>query len=82
MALQPAAQQGQVAQHVTDLVTQEFVGEPQSVVGHAFVVQNDRVVQRCPLGEAARMQFLRVGKETEGARRSDVGPEIGSEAVE
>jgi hypothetical protein len=66
------ADERQVADHVEDLVADELVLEPQGVVQHAGVAEDDRVVERAAERQAALPQHLDFLQEAERARRRDL----------
>src|SRR5207247_10507004 len=72
-ALERHSQKSDVADDVEDLVTDEFVIEPQRrFVEHSVRRQNDRVIERTAKGEVCFAKHVDLGSETEGARRSDL----------
>ena len=65
------ADEGQVADHVQNLVADELVLEPQRVE-HAGLAEHDRVLERAAERQAALAQHLDFLQEPERARRRDL----------
>src|SRR5262245_11048168 len=66
------ADQGKIAEQVENFMSNELIGESKRcVVEHSRFGKDDRILQRSTTNQAARLQRLHFGIETECARRSD-----------
>ena len=68
---QRMADERHVADHIQNLVPHELVVEPERVVQHAGVADDDRVLERAAERETVLAQPLDFLQEAEGARRRD-----------
>ena len=68
-ALDRKARGREVAHHVQELVSHEFIAEPEAaVVENGVVVDDDAVVERAALGKPHGEQGFHILHEAEGAR--------------
>src|SRR5688572_26326874 len=61
-----------IANHVQNLVANELIVEPQRVVQHAGVADDDRVLERTAKRQPLLSKHLHFFQEREGARRCDL----------
>ena len=78
-----AAGEGQVADRVEDLVTDELVGVAQALgVDHPVLADGDGVLERGAEREAGAPQLLHVAHEAEGAGAGDLAAEDGRRQID
>jgi hypothetical protein len=65
------SQKRDIAHQVQDLVTDEFVAEPERRVDHFLIVQGDRVIQAASERQPSPSEFGSVAQEAERSGRRD-----------